>query len=540
MTRAHQGDENHTEAAAGAKADADAGPHTSTPDTQLTALIRAETATAYPALRELRLRHRPAVLAYARLCAMDEPSARRLTAQAFALAARETARGVEPRGPWRHKLLLLVTRVAAAWATDDRGNRLHPDLLAHLRETGADDREPPMLAAFQGLPTRVQGLVWYTVVDEEPDAGAAVYLGFTPQDVTYGKEPAFQALRQACLKARLANSGDPRCQGFRRLIEEAVRPDHPRYGMDLDAHITLCVHCAAAYEEQCALRDTPRTASADGLLVWGGAAYASDGSTAPGRASRRARTARHSRTRTTAAAAWMPSRRFALASAALGIAVVPLLMYLLSSNSSQPQRAANSVLPPARPPAMTVTPMISATSSPSPSPTRRTKSPEPTKTSKPSQPSRTPRPSPTPEKPKPPAPHPPNGAYAQVVNAGSGLCLDIDGDPRNGTDVDAATCTSSRDQRWRVDSGRGVLQSYAYPDYCLDSRGSVGRGVGIWECDAVEGPNGRNLTFTVDGSGVIRPAIAPDHAVTAYGNRLFLVPAQGRDEQRWTAGAAPA
>ncbi|GGK68508.1 RICIN domain-containing protein [Streptomyces flaveus] len=540
MTRAHQGDENHTEAAAGAKADADAGPHTSTPDTQLTALIRAETATAYPALRELRLRHRPAVLAYARLCAMDEPSARRLTAQAFALAARETARGVEPRGPWRHKLLLLVTRVAAAWATDDRGNRLHPDLLAHLRETGADDREPPMLAAFQGLPTRVQGLVWYTVVDEEPDAGAAVYLGFTPQDVTYGKEPAFQALRQACLKARLADSGDPRCQGFRRLIEEAVRPDHPRYGMDLDAHITLCAHCAAAYEEQCALRDTPRTASADGLLVWGGAAYASDGSTAPGRASRRARTARHSRTRTTAAAAWMPSRRFALASAALGIAVVPLLMYLLSSNSSQPQRAANSVLPPARPPAVTVTPMISATSSPSPSPTRRTKSPEPTKTSKPSQPSRTPRPSPTPEKPKPPAPHPPNGAYAQVVNAGSGLCLDIDGDPRNGTDVDAATCTSSRDQRWRVDSGRGVLQSYAYPDYCLDSRGSVGRGVGIWECDAVEGPNGRNLTFTVDGSGVIRPAIAPDHAVTAYGNRLFLVPAQGRDEQRWTAGAAPA
>ena len=225
MTRAQQGDENHAGTTAGAKASAGAGPHTSTPDTQLTALIRADAATAYPALRELRLRHRPAVLAYARLCAMDEPGARRLTAQAFALAARETARGVEPRGPWRHKLLLLVTRVAAAWATDDRGNRLHPDLLTHLRETSADDREPPMLAAFHSLPTRVQGLVWYTVVDEEPDAGAAVYLGFTPQDVRYGKEPAFQSLRQACLKARLADSGDPRCQGFRRLIEEAVRPD---------------------------------------------------------------------------------------------------------------------------------------------------------------------------------------------------------------------------------------------------------------------------------------------------------------------------
>ncbi|NGO15541.1 ricin-type beta-trefoil lectin domain protein [Streptomyces sp. HC44] len=533
MARAQWGDEDGTGAEAGAEPGAGAGPHTSAPDARLTALIRADTATAYPALRELRLRHRPAVLAYARLCAVDESGARQLTAQAFALAARETAGGVEPRGPWRHQLLLMVTRVAAAWATDDRGDRLDPGLLVHLGETGADGPVPPMLTAFHSLPTRVQGLVWYGVVDEQPDATAAVYLGFTPQDVTYGKESAFQALRQACLKARLARSGNPSCQDFRRLIEEAVRPDHPRYGMDLDAHMALCAHCAAAYEEQCALRDTPRAALAEGLLAWGGAAYATDGSGTPGDASRLSRTARHSRT--TAAAAWLPSRRFALASAALGVAVAPLLVYLLSPNGSEPQRAANSVTTP-QPPAVTVTATVSATSSPSP--TRTTKSPEPTRTSKPPKPSKTARPSPTPE--RPPAPHPPNSAYAQVVNAESGLCLDIDGDPQNGTDVDAATCTSSRDQRWRVDSGRGVLQSYAYPDYCLDSRGSVGRGVGIWECDSVDGPNGRNLTFTVDGDGVIRPAIAPDHAVTAYGDRLVLLPAQGRDDQRWTAGAAPA
>ncbi|TLS41906.1 ricin-type beta-trefoil lectin domain protein [Streptomyces montanus] len=523
-----------------------AGPHATAPDARLTTLIRADTSTAYPALRELRRRHRPAVLAYARLCAVDEPAARRLTAQAFALAARETARGVEPRGPWRHQLLLIVTRVAAAWATDDRGHRLDPGLLARLRATDADSPVPPMLAAFHSLPTRVQGIVWYGLVDEEPDAGAAVFLGFTPQDVEYGEESAFQTLRQACLRVRLPRSGDPRCQDFRRLIEEAVRPEHPRYGMDLDAHMAVCSACATAYEEQCALRDTPRTALADGLLIWGGAAYVTDRSVTSRPASRRSRTAVVAAAATTATTAtWWPSRRFALASAALGVAVAPLLVYLLSSSGADPQRAANSVPTPAQPPAVTVTATVSATSSPSPSPTRTTKSPEPTTTSKPSDPTSSPKPSTTP-RPSPPAdnlpkPHPPNSRYAQVVNVDSGLCLDIhDGDLRLGTDVVMARCEASRTQMWRVDADRDVVQSYADPDYCLDSRGATDRGVGIWECRSVDGPNGTNLRFTVDESGALRPAIAPDHAVTPFGDRLALAPAQGRDDQRWKAGARPA
>lgn len=123
------------------------------------------------------------------------------------------------------------------------------------------------------------------------------------------------------------------------------------------------------------------------------------------------------------------------------------------------------------------------------------------------------------------------------MNAGSGLCLDIrDGDIDLGTDVITARCTSSRTQMWRVDTDRGVLQSYADPDFCLDSRGSTDRGVGIWECRSVYGRNGMNLRFTVDDDGVIRPDIAPDHAVTPYGDGLFLAPEQGREEQRWRAG----
>ncbi|WUC51726.1 RICIN domain-containing protein [Streptomyces sp. NBC_00554] len=508
--------------------DAGSGMYSTASDAQLTELLRADTPTAYPALRELRLRHRPAVLSYARLCTVGESAARQLTAQAFALAARDTARGIDPPGPWRHQLLLLAGRVAASWAAplDHRASRLDPGLLALLRRTSSPDGPvPPMLDAFQSLPSRVQGLIWYGVVDEVPDVRTTALLGAVPQDVAYGKQPAFQALRQACLKTRLARSGNPRCQDFRRLIEEAAHPENPRYSADLNAHMTHCAHCATAYEELGALRDTPRTALAEGLLPWGGAAYVMGhgGETVPARSP--------------ASSSWPPSRRFVLASAALGVAVAPLLLFLLTSGGSEPGQAASAVSTPAAPPPVTVTATVSVTPSPSvspspslsPSPSRTTKSPSPRPTSTPS---KTPKPSPT--------PHPPNGTYAQVVNAGSGLCLDIrDGVMDLGTDVVTARCTSSRTQMWRVDTGRGVLQSYADDRFCLDSRGSTDRGVGIWECSAADDyePNGKNLHFTVDSRGTIRPDIARDHVVTPYGDRLALARDQGRDDQRWLAGS---
>ncbi|MEU1703673.1 RICIN domain-containing protein [Streptomyces pseudogriseolus] len=104
-----------------------------------------------------------------------------------------------------------------------------------------------------------------------------------------------------------------------------------------------------------------------------------------------------------------------------------------------------------------------------------------------------------------------------MVNVASGLCLDVSGAFTNGTDVITALCSSSRAQRWRVDDDRGLLQSAADPDFCLDSRGATHRGVGIWECDSVEGRNGRNLMFAVDEDGLIRPIIALGTAVTPDG-----------------------
>ncbi|GHH87251.1 RICIN domain-containing protein [Streptomyces capitiformicae] len=561
-------------------------------DARLTTLLRADTPLAYPALRELRERHHPSLLAYARLCAASESAALQLAAQVFSLATRETARGREPSVPWRHQLLLLAGRSAAAWARDDHATGLDSTLLHTLRTAGPDGPVPPLLAAFESLPPRAQGLIWYGVVEREPDDRTALFLGLVPDEVAYKQQPALHLLRQACLKVRLSASEDPRCQDFRRLIEESVRPDTPRHSTDLQSHMAHCPHCTGAYEELCTLRDAPRATLAEGLLPWGGTAYArgeaadtprrrpwgttAETAAAPATAAGAAEpvtatitnwseagadTATATATATTTeigtpdprtadarttdagagARARPASRRLVVSSVVLGVALAPLLVFLVYSGGSSSPDAADSVGTPTNPPPGSVTSPVPSSPTPSPSPSassgeRPSESPKPTK---PPKATKSPSPSNTDRRtPALPSGPPLNGAYAQVVNIATGLCLDIRGELENGTDVVTATCSSRDTQRWRVDSHRNALQSFADPDLCLDSRGATDDGVGVWECDSLDDENGKNLRFTVDSQGQIRPAIAPDHAVTPDKlGSVFLAEATGHAGQRWRAGA---
>ncbi|MEU6590590.1 RICIN domain-containing protein [Streptomyces sp. NPDC046881] len=500
-----------------------AGDHEDAPDARLTELLRSPTPTAYPALQELRRRHHPAVLAYARLCATSESAARRLAAETFTTAARETARGVDPPVPLRHRLLLLTVRLAAGWARGERAAGVDPGLLLVLTTAGhPEGPTPPLLPAFQSLPSRAQGLLWYGVLDAEPEERTAAFLGIGLADVSHDTPRALAALARACLRHRLAASDDPRCPDFRRLIEEAVRPDAPRRSADLDTHMARCPHCAAALEELRALRDAPRQTLAEGLLPWRGTAYLRQ-EERPGPAAVPA----------TAGTPGRPLRGpLLLGSAALGVALIPLLIFLFSPAHSTDRRPA-AVTP--APSSVTVTATVSIPPSRSPSPSPTSKSPSPTPTSH--------RPAPAPPRrrtPSPtPPPAPPGAAYAQVVNLATGRCLDIrDGDLSKGNDVVTAACDSSATQRWSVDASLGVLRSAADDDVCLDSRGSVDRGVGIWECDSIDGRNGENLRFTVDPDGTIRPAIAIETAVTpADGDGVSLRALSDSRGQRWRAGA---
>ena len=489
-------------------------------DTRLTELLR--TPTAYPALQELRGRHHPAVLGYARLCSAGDAAARRLTAQTFTTAARDIARGAEPVVPLRHHLLLLTARLAADWSGDENSAALDPTFLLVLNSSGVPGGPtPPLLPAFQSLPSRTQGLIWYGVLDQEPAERTATYLGLTPEDVRYDTPPALQSLAQACLRTRLAASDDPRCADFRRLIEEAVRPENPRHSADLHAHMAHCPHCTAAFEDLTALRDSPRETLAEGLLPWAGTAYVRH-DPAPPPAPPADPGPPHRRR--------VPSRRLLLTSTVLGVALVPLLLFLVTHrNTGTPDPAAATPPPPS--PQVTVT----ATTTDSPGPSRVSPTATLTPSASASAVSHTPTPTPRPT----PTPKPPGTSYAQVVNLATARCLDVqDADFDNGTDVVTAPCSGSAAQRWRVDESRGVLQSAQDPDFCLDSRGSVDNGVGIWQCSSVDGDHGINLRFTVTPDGEIRPAIAQETALTPHGDdQLSQDRVDDTTAQRWRAGA---
>lgn len=225
------------------------GEYAGAPDARLTELLRTNSPTAYPALQELRSRHRASVLAYAGLCTASGSAADRLATQAFTTAARDTARGNEPSVPWRHQLLLTTADLTASWAADERAAGLDPSLLLVLNTAGGGWPPPPMLGPFQSLPARTQGLIWYGIVERESEERTAALLGLTREDVTHELDSALQALAQACLRFRLAASDDPRCQDFRRLIEESLRPVNPRHSTDLNSHMVICPHCSVAYQE---------------------------------------------------------------------------------------------------------------------------------------------------------------------------------------------------------------------------------------------------------------------------------------------------
>ncbi|MFJ6636165.1 ricin-type beta-trefoil lectin domain protein [Streptomyces sp. NPDC091376] len=582
-------------------------------DAELTERIRSGAPQAHPAVQELKRRHLPAVLAYARLCGRNQTAGTQLALQALRLASEEACRGIEPRGQWRHHLLMLVQRVGAAWAMSSRRDRLSPDFASWIDETArttataqstttatgaatgtatagepgpgpaaprrgpseaSSDTSSAMLAGFYRLPALTRGVVWYAVVDQEPDTTVATCVGVRPDLVADLRAKAPESLRRAFLQAYLER-GDRRCLGYRRIIEAAARPGDRRHSGDLTLHLAECARCTRLVAELTRMVDAPRPVFAEHLLGWGGAEYttrlpvpgpagtagariplpatASGTGTGTGTAPRNRLGAgvagflggsgTWQGDARTAGGARRPSRSAVLVVAAVAVATVTVVtgtVLVASSGDPEPSRAAVAL-----PTAAVVPPIASAApSAPSAAPTRQpsqrpTRSPGPT-TSAPSPQ----RPAPTPSKSVPPRPVPivPGGGHRPVVNADTGLCLDIeDGVMANRTDVITTRCNGARTQQWSLEPG-GLLRSGADPDYCLDSRGDTDRGAGIWSCASVDGKNGLNLLFTVDASGAVRPRIDPDFALeplgSSEGSSLGFDPVDGDLDQRWNAGTA--
>ncbi|TQK42776.1 DNA-directed RNA polymerase specialized sigma24 family protein [Streptomyces sp. SLBN-118] len=548
------------------------GPGDETPvyaalsDAELTERVRAGAPAAHPAAQELKRRHLPAALTYARVCGRNPAAGHQLAVQAFDLAVQEACRGIEPRGNWRHHVLMLVQRVGLNWAAGSRRDRLESGFAVWIDES-ADFTAPgvplsrlrfeassAMLTGFYRLPELTRGVLWYAVVDGEQDATVATFLNIRAALVPELRERAQDAMRQAYLLAYLERGGDKKCLGFRRIIEAAARPGDRRHSDDLTLHLAECPSCTRLLAELARMGNDPRAVFAEGLLGWGGSAYAARGpvrallDAVPAQADRSkamattsafAVSARpHQRGGTSRTDARWPSRTVVIIAVAVAGAVVAGTLH--ASEDSGPARV-RAKEPPLRESWPAVAPPAPAPKSPTQQPSKKP-SPSPSPTPSATVPN-TPSPTVSKKLRRPPSPIVAGGGYTQVVNADSGLCLDIvDGVMENRTDVFTARCDGARTQKWSLDS-IGLLHSYEDPDYCLDSRGSTDRGVGIWTCSSVEGRNGLNLLFTVDGSGAVRPQIAPDFALEPLGNWeggfLDFDPADGDSDQRWTAGSAP-
>ncbi|QKV91059.1 ricin-type beta-trefoil lectin domain protein [Streptomyces sp. NA02950] len=488
-------------------------------DTRLVEFIRAGAPT-HPAAQELRRRHLPRVLDYARLCCRDEWSADQLADHAFALALLQIFRTHEPDAPWRHRLLTLVQEAAGEWATGGSRDRLDPAYVAHLAEgNGGEPGHFPLVRGFSALPPATRTLLWHTLVEREDDATVARCTGRRPAEIPRLVNRARESYRETCLRLHLECDADEECRGFGRILEAAIGRTDPLGTKNLPGHLTDCPGCAAVLSGLVGLEKRPRPLMAAALLGWASDRYLPD---TPASATTvlvpvATGTAEPERSATpppvpARRAFQRPLARAASLTVCSGVVMAAVITGIAAyaherSGGSGPGRAqAPSPTAPSLPP---------ATSSPSPS-----RSAGPT-------PSRTPPSDPVTESPSPI----PTGPFMPIVNAATGECLDVQGAFFNDADVITTACRSdAATQEWRLDPD-GLLRNRAEPGFCLDTRGRISRGIGIRDCERT-----LDLLFFFDERGRLRPQLASDHAIVPHDKAagfLSFAPLTTDTEQRW-------
>ncbi|MCH0561294.1 ricin-type beta-trefoil lectin domain protein [Streptomyces sp. MUM 16J] len=511
-------------------------------DTELTHCLCTQDEKAEPAALELRRRHLSAVLAYARGYTTHQLAGNRLATEAFARTVEELRSGVDPLGTWRHHALTRVVRTALVWATDDRQEWLQTEFLmwartaerpltANASALGAASYGAPdvILRAFYQLPEQSRGVLWYSVVDEEPDDSVARYLGIRPDTVPSLRGKARLALQDAYVKEYLASRGTAECQRFGHTIETASHTETARPHPALVAHLAGCAPCAHLLDTLTKLSGEPQTTLAAGLLMWGGATYAASGSARPHSEPRPPTHARPGAPGERSASSAMPgdaeqtpagrrrgsrpahrsAPKHRTLTAALALSAVAVGAVAVGATM-----AANAVLGHGQP-----------TAGDSP---HRQPSIAPASTSR-AQPSTQIR----------------VGVTAQLVHSDTGLCLDLkNGKVQKHTDAVATACTSAPTQRWTLDS-RGRLHNAADPDFCLKADGDAA-GIGIRPCDSDNPEKRSRMLFIIGRDGVIRSQPRPNEAVVPVGTFtgepliLALKERTPGHAQAWAARPVPA
>ncbi|WP_162002687.1 sigma-70 family RNA polymerase sigma factor [Streptomyces sp. CB01881] len=446
-------------------------------DAELSALLRdpapspGHAAQRWPAvddvMGEVFARHHSAVLAYARTCCRDLPTAHDLAAEAFARTYRAVASGRGPEHAWRPYLLTCVRHVATDWAHTAARTQLSDDFEQWAESLpDAQDVEDAVLAAEEGsrvlrayrsLPERWQAVLWHAVVEHEPAAATARRLGMTAGGIGSLLARAREGLREAYLCEHLDRAASEECRHYGGLLAASIRRPDKRTTRDLGRHLQACADCARAERD---LRDLNGRLGAilpAGILLWNpDLLWPSVGGHGAHLATGKLGAAKLGAARFGAAKwAWT-------AAAVAGAAVTTVA--LLPNDGGLPDRAA-----PAR-------------ASAGPGPVASAVSPASSSL-----------PTPPPVGPSPPAALPATGAATSVsaspstaaaglplVNAGSGLCVGVAGDGSAGP-VQLQQCTGKPSQGWqRLSAGQDTYQlKNAATGTCLDGTAGGGNSVRI-------------------------------------------------------------
>ncbi|MEU8935099.1 hypothetical protein AB0D30_35080 [Streptomyces sp. NPDC048409] len=251
-------------------------------DGELIAQLARTEPPAHETVQLFRRRHMSSLLRHAWQCVPEERYANQLAWQAISITeTAATAGRFRPRAV-RHSMLILVQELAAEWAADERGQRLHPDFVGWLTSRGVDPalavpewaRRNVMLRALRRTPQHEQELLWYVEVEGCSAEVACLHAGTALEEFAYHYDHALLTLGRNYLQAYLEiDDASPECRGYVRIMDTAARRSQLDISPEFSDHRRRCRRCEGAVRELEALYHLPGRALVSALLGYGLKAY---------------------------------------------------------------------------------------------------------------------------------------------------------------------------------------------------------------------------------------------------------------------------
>jgi RNA polymerase sigma factor (sigma-70 family) len=216
------------------------------PDAALITAVRAGDQDAYGVLYQ---RHLHSAKRAATCLAHSQAEREDLVADAFLKVLRALRDGGGPTEEFR-AYLLTTMRNAAISRSRGASVSLYAEVPEKYLPGPSGDAElnhwnaATAATAFASLPERWRTVLWHTEVEEESPAEIAPLLGMRPNGVAALAYRAREGLRQAYLKAHLAEVEGRECRATASKLAGWVRKSVPvPLGRKISRHLAVCADC---------------------------------------------------------------------------------------------------------------------------------------------------------------------------------------------------------------------------------------------------------------------------------------------------------